>query len=104
MRRRSSGTTTGEGPLPARLCAEHRIREDDDRVRGETAVLRGEQITASKSVLIFHQHDPLFSDLPLKLGIYSGVITALFGLIMVIYTVYTWELYGAPNGYATIVV
>ena len=45
-----------------------------------------------------------FSDLPLKLGIYSGVITALFGLIMVIYTVYTWKLYGAPNGYATIVV
>ena len=39
-----------------------------------------------------------------SLGIYSGVITALFGLIMVIYTVYTWELYGAPNGYATIVV
>ena len=32
------------------------------------------------------------------------MITALFGLIMVIYTVYTWELYGAPNGYATIVV
>ena len=45
-----------------------------------------------------------FSDLPLKLGIYSGVITALFGLIMVIYTVYTWKIYGAPNGYATIVV
>lgn len=32
------------------------------------------------------------------------MITAFFGLIMVIYTVYTWELYGAPNGYATIVV
>ena len=32
------------------------------------------------------------------------MITALFGLIMVIYTVYTWKIYGAPNGYATIVV
>lgn len=45
-----------------------------------------------------------FSDLPLKLGIYSGCIVALFGLLVMIYTIYTWFVYGAPNGYATIVV
>ena len=45
-----------------------------------------------------------FSDLPLKLGIYSGVLVALFGLAVMIYTIYTWAKYGAPSGYATIVV
>ena len=65
----------------------------------------GESKYSIKSLFKFSINTILcFSDLPLKLGIYSGVITALFGLIMVIYTVYTWELYGAPNGYATIVV
>ena len=63
----------------------------------------GESKYSIKSLFKFSINTILcFSDLPLKLGIYSGVITALFGLIMVIYTVYTWELYGAPNGYATI--
>ena len=65
----------------------------------------GESKYSIKSLFKFSINTILcFSDLPLKLGIYSGVITAFFGLIMVIYTVYTWELYGAPNGYATIVV
>ena len=45
-----------------------------------------------------------FSDLPLKLGIYSVVLVALFGLAVMIYTIYTWAKYGAPSGYATIVV
>ena len=45
-----------------------------------------------------------FSDLPLKLGIYSGAVTALFGVLMVLYTIHTWAKYGAPSGYATIVV
>lgn len=45
-----------------------------------------------------------FSDLPLKLGIYSGCGVALFGLLVMIYTIYTWAKYGAPSGYATIVV
>ena len=45
-----------------------------------------------------------FSDLPLKLGIYSGCAVALFGLIVMLYTIYTWFKYGAPSGYATIVV
>lgn len=45
-----------------------------------------------------------FSDLPLKLGIYSGCAVALFGLLVMIYTIYTWAKFGAPSGYATIVV
>lgn len=45
-----------------------------------------------------------FSDMPLKLGIYSGCGVALFGLIMMIYTIYTWAKSGTPSGYATIVV
>lgn len=45
-----------------------------------------------------------FSDLPLKLGIYSGAAVAVFGVLMMIYTIYTWTRYGAPSGYATIVV
>ena len=45
-----------------------------------------------------------FSDLPLKLGIYSGVAVAAFGLLVMVYTIYTWAKFGTPNGYATIVV
>lgn len=45
-----------------------------------------------------------FSDLPLKLGIYSGIAVALFGIAMAVYTIYTWAEYGTPGGYATIVV
>lgn len=45
-----------------------------------------------------------FSDLPLKLGIYSGCAVALFGLLVMLYTIYTWAKFGAPSGYATIVV
>ncbi len=29
---------------------------------------------------------------------------ALFGLAVMVYTIYTWAKYGAPSGYATIVV
>lgn len=45
-----------------------------------------------------------FSDLPLKLGIYSGMLVGLFGLIVMIDTIYQWAVHGTPNGYATIVV
>lgn len=45
-----------------------------------------------------------FSDLPLKLGIYSGTAVGLFGLLMMCYTIYEWAVRGTPNGYATIVV
>lgn len=45
-----------------------------------------------------------FSDLPLKLGIYSGTAVGLFGLLVMFYTIYEWAVKGTPNGYATIVV
>lgn len=43
-----------------------------------------------------------FSDLPLKLGIFTSIISALAGLIVLIYTLCTYH--NAPSGYATIVV
>ncbi len=45
-----------------------------------------------------------FSDVPLRLGMYSAAGAILIGVIMAVYTVYTWITYGAPSGYATIVV
>ena len=45
-----------------------------------------------------------FSDLPLKLGIYSGIIVGLLGLMVMVETIYEWAVKGTPNGYATIVV
>ena len=43
-----------------------------------------------------------FSNLPLKLGIYAGLLAGILGLIVLIYTLLTRR--GAPDGYATIVV
>ncbi len=43
-----------------------------------------------------------FSDFPLKLGIYAGFISALIGIIVLIYSLITIK--GAPSGYTTIVV
>lgn len=43
-----------------------------------------------------------FSDLPLKLGIYAGIVSAVLGLALIIYTLITRK--GAPSGYATIVI
>lgn len=45
-----------------------------------------------------------FSDLPLKLGIYSGILVGFLGLLVMLETVYEWAVKGTPNGYATIVV
>lgn len=45
-----------------------------------------------------------FSDLPLKLGIFSGIGVGCFGLLVMFYTIYEWAVKGTPNGYATIVV
>lgn len=42
-----------------------------------------------------------FSNFPLKLGVYSGLFTALIGVVMLIYTLCTYK--DAPSGYATIV-
>lgn len=65
----------------------------------------GESKYSIKSLFKFSINTILcFSDLPLKLGIYSGCAVALFGLAVMIYTIYTWAKFGAPSGYATIVV
>lgn len=45
-----------------------------------------------------------FSDLPLKLGIYSGMLVGFLGLLVMLFTIYDWARYGTPSGYATIVV
>jgi len=45
-----------------------------------------------------------FSDFPLKLGIYSGLVVGLFGFILMIYTLYSKYKYNTPSGYATIIV
>jgi glycosyltransferase involved in cell wall biosynthesis len=45
-----------------------------------------------------------FSDMPLKLGIYSGFLVGLLGLILMIYTIVSRLRGGTPSGYATIVV
>lgn len=45
-----------------------------------------------------------FSNKPLKFaGVCSG-FTALLGIVIMIYTIYTKFAYGTPNGYATIIV
>lgn len=65
----------------------------------------GESKYSLKSLFKFSINTILcFSDLPLKLGIYSGCAVALFGLAVMIYTIWTWFQYGTPSGYATIVV
>lgn len=43
-----------------------------------------------------------FSNLPLKLGIYAGIMAAFLGVVVMVYTLFTRG--GAPSGYATIVV
>jgi dolichol-phosphate mannosyltransferase len=45
-----------------------------------------------------------FSNLPLKLGIYAGCGAGLLGILMMIYTIWSWAKVGTPNGYATTIV
>lgn len=45
-----------------------------------------------------------FSDLPLKLGIYSGCSVAFFGVILMVYTIIKKLLNHVPAGYSTIIV
>ena len=42
-----------------------------------------------------------FSDFPLKLGIYAGLLSALAGIIVLIYSLCT--ITGSPSGYTTLV-
>lgn len=45
-----------------------------------------------------------FSNLPLKLGIYAGCGACILGVLMMIYTIWSWARVGTPNGYATTIV
>lgn len=45
-----------------------------------------------------------FSNIPLRLGIYAGIFSALLGFLVMLYTIYSWVQVGTPSGYATIVV
>ncbi len=45
-----------------------------------------------------------FSDIPLKLGIYAGLLAALAGFILLIYSLVMKFAFDAPSGYTTIIV
>ena len=63
----------------------------------------GESKYSLKKLFVFSINTILcFSNMPLKLGIYAGVFSALLGLAVMVYPLLTRQ--GAPSGYATIVV
>lgn len=67
------------------------------------ARVAGESKYSIRKLVVFSINTILcFSNMPLKLGIYAGVFSALLGLLVMIYTLFTRR--GAPSGYATIVV
>jgi len=45
-----------------------------------------------------------FSDAPLKMGIYAGLVSLTFSFILIIYSIVQFFLGNAPSGYSTIVV
>lgn len=45
-----------------------------------------------------------FSDIPLKIGIYAGLLAAAMGVILMIYSIVMKVLYDVPSGYTTIIV
>ncbi len=65
----------------------------------------GESKYSIRKLLTFSIHTLCsFSDLPLKLGLYSGFIVALVGFLLMVYTIANKILNGAPAGYSTIIV
>lgn len=63
----------------------------------------GESKYNLKKLFIFSVNTILcFSNMPLKLGIYAGILSGAAGMAVLIYTLFTRQ--GAPSGYATIVV
>lgn len=67
------------------------------------ARVAGESKYSIRKLFVFSINTILcFSNMPLKLGIYAGVFSALLGFLVMIYTLCTRR--GAPSGYATIVV
>lgn len=72
--------------------------EAEKRFAGESKYNLGKLIKFSTNALFS------FSDLPLKLGIYSGLFMALLGVILMIYTLVNKFVFYVPSGYSTIVV
>lgn len=65
----------------------------------------GESKYSIKKLFVFSIHTLFsFSELPLKLGIWSGCFTALLGLILMIYTIINKICFDVPSGYSTIIV
>lgn len=65
----------------------------------------GESKYSIKKLMIFSLNTIMcFSNLPLKLGIYAGCGAGILGIIMMIYTIWSWARVGTPNGYATTIV
>ncbi len=63
----------------------------------------GESKYSIRKLFVFSVNTILcFSNMPLKLGIFAGIFSALLGVAVMIYTLLTRQ--GAPSGYATIVV
>ncbi|WP_024345691.1 glycosyltransferase family 2 protein [Lacrimispora indolis] len=65
----------------------------------------GESKYSIKKLMVFSLNTIMcFSNLPLKLGIYAGCGAGLLGIVMMIYTIWSWARVGTPNGYATTIV
>lgn len=63
----------------------------------------GESKYSLKKLFVFSVNTILcFSNMPLKLGIYTGMFSAFLGAVVMVYTLFTRK--GAPSGYSTIVV
>ena len=94
----------GEGAFPQRLCAERGFKKPPLSMK-QGARVAGESKYSIKKLFVFSINTipVLFSNMPLKLGIYEHIPGALLGLAVMIYTLCTRK--GAPSGYyATIVV
>ena len=65
----------------------------------------GESKYSIKKLMVFSLNTIMcFSNLPLKLGIYAGCGAGVLGIVMMIYTIWSWARVGTPNGYATTIV
>ena len=69
-----------------------------NRVAGESKYSIKKLITFSMNTIM------CFSNLPLKLGIYAGGFAGVLGIIMMVYTIWSWAEVGTPSGYATTIV
>lgn len=65
----------------------------------------GESKYSIKKLIAFSMNTIMcFSNLPLKLGIYAGAGAGIMGIVMMIYTIWSWAKVGTPSGYATTIV